>query len=354
MKIAHIDDEIWDSGLTEYALTLAKAQTEAGHEVLFFAPKGSHAEAKARHIGLKTALFPQNKLASGGAMRALLAFKPQVLDAHTGASHSWAAVMTAFLPGKTALIRTRADARPVRKKPLASILWARTSGFIGANSRITGEFRALFHEAPPSATVVQGIADRKTPPDEPGSGATIGMIGRLDPVKGHECAIKAFALLVKELPQARLHIAGEDKNIKAADLQNLCGKLGVADKVKFSGRLPDIEEFMDGCALGIVPSLGSEAVSRSAIEWQRNGRPVLASRVGGMEDLVDNGVSGLLLPPGDAQALSAALLRLLSAPDKIRGMGAAARARYEKLFTPRKFAEDTLSFYEATLRHTAH
>jgi len=186
MKIAHIDDESWDSGLTEYALSLAKAQAEAGHEIRFFAPAGSHAEGKAAKYGLKTVCFPKNKLGSAGAMRAIVSFRPEVINAHTGSSHSWAAVMPAFLSGKTALIRTRADARPVRKKPFSSMLWGRTAGFIGANSRITEEFRSVFGGRPRSAVILQGIADcaAKPAPKTPGA-PTIGIIGRLDPVKGH-------------------------------------------------------------------------------------------------------------------------------------------------------------------------
>jgi len=355
MKIAHVDDETWDSGLTEYALSLARAQAGAGHDILFFAPAGSHAEAKAGKYGLKTVRFPKNKLGSAGAMRAITAFRPDVINAHTGSSHSWAAVMTAFMSGRTSLIRTRADARPMRKKPFSSMLWGRTGGFIGANSRITEEFRSVFGSKARSAAILQGIADcAAKPAPKAGGYPTIGVIGRLDPVKGHECAIKAFALISKELPQARLRIAGEDKNVKAADLKALCARLGVADRTEFYGLLPDIEKFMAGCDAGMVPSLGSEAVSRSAIEWQRAGRPVLASRVGGMEDLVENGTSGILLPPGDEQALSAALLRVLASPEKTREMGTAARGRYEALFTLEKFAGDTISFYESTLRDTAH
>src|SRR5262249_32078704 len=116
--------------------------------------------------------------------------------------------------------------------------------------------------------------------------------------------------------------------------------------VRMLGYVADRWDFLAGCRIGVVASTGSEAVSRAALEWMAAGRPVVASRVGGLPDLVLDDVTGLLTPPGDAVALARALQSLLDDSGRAEAMGLAARQRWEKHFSPAPFYQATQAVYE--------
>lgn len=351
MKILHLDDESWDSGLTEYALSLARAQKKAGADCLFGAPRGSHAFSAAEKAGLPVLDISRKWANAGGILRELNTFRPQIINAHTGSAHTFGAFLKFISPGpRTKLIRTRADARPFSRKPLSAPLWALTDGFIGANSSITRSFRLCLPNGPQDRLVLQGIEDFTPQAKPPAQGQTFGMISRLDPVKGHATAISALRMIRERFPNAKLRIAGQEQNVKAAELKQLAQEAGLADAVSVEGFVPDKKAFLLSCDIGLVPSLGSEAVSRAALEWMCAARPVLASSVGGLADLVENGETGLLVQPDSPAELAEAACELLAQPQKLTRMAEQARKRYEQLFTLEKFAAETYDFYNSLLK----
>ncbi len=182
---------------------------------------------------------------------------------------------------------------------------------------------------------MQGIYAPDTPVTA-AEGKKIGIVARLDPVKGHSVALAAMAQVLKSHPDAKLLIAGEDKNITAAQLRAQAEKLSISGNVEFYGRLTDVYAFMDDCA---------EAVSRGALEWMSRARPVIASTVGGLADFVKNGETGLLVPPDNPSALAAAINTYLVNPALAKTAGARGRASFERSFTPQAFAEATENFY---------
>lgn len=347
MNIVHYADEIWDSGLTEYALTLSCALAARGHNCWFLARPGGHAQQRASALGLQVLQADPGVNGFFTLLNQLEKIKPDIINAHTGSSHTRAVLLATALRGAK-VVRTRADARDFRLKPFGGLLWRRTDGFIAANSVIMRQFKAALGEKVKAETILQGI----TAPDKPvipASGEKIGIVARLDPVKGHTVALEAMKLVLKGKPGAKLLIAGEDRNISAAELIQQAETLGIAANVEFYGRLDNVFDFMDGCALGLIPSLGSEAVSRGALEWQSRGRAVIASRVGGLADFVADGETGALIPPGNAKALADAILAHLREQKLLAERGARAKERFEKLFSPAVFAETTENFYRKVI-----
>ena len=112
------------------------------------------------------------------------------------------------------------------------------------------------------------------------------------------------------------------------------------------GYVPDALRFISDCRIGVVASRGSEAVSRAALEWMSLGRPVVATRVGCLPELVEDGATGLLVPPGEPAALAAALASLLEDPAFAQRLGRAGRGRFERLFTLKHFAQRTEALYQ--------
>ncbi|QEM48176.1 glycosyltransferase family 4 protein [Mycolicibacterium grossiae] len=159
-------------------------------------------------------------------------------------------------------------------------------------------------------------------PIAPHGGQCLLFVGRLHPQKGVDTLIRAMA----DLPTAQLAIAGDGPD--RAQLERLAERLGVADRIRFLGFVAhdDVPALMRRGDVFVMPSRYEE-LGTAIIEAMACGLPVVASRVGGIPNLVADGDTGLLTPPGDAPALAAALRRVLTEPGLAGKLGAEARAR---------------------------
>jgi glycosyltransferase involved in cell wall biosynthesis len=340
MRVVHLADEPYDSGLTQYALRAAAGMARRGHAVAFWGLAGAPGVEAARREGLETLGIRHAWLELPSLRRALAAFRADVLVAHTGSSHTLGAALCAR--GGPALVRVRGDARPLRRRPGARLLWGRTRALLCANEAIRAEFAALFPDLPvPASVVYEGLEDPGPAAPPPGGSPVFGIVARLDPVKGHAALLDAFARASRSLPDARLSVVGRAENVNSRELVERAARLGVGDRVTFEGHVPDPADYMRRCHVGVVASLGSEAVSRAAVEWMAAGRPLVATRVGCLPEYVDDGRTGRLVPPGDAEALAAALVELGGDLLTRERWGAAARARYEDVFSSERFLDGT-------------
>ena len=342
MNILHIEDERWDSGIAYYALTLAAEQTRRGHSVEFWGQEGSPVMEAGKDLGLTVRGW--GSVSWLAQRRQAATFAPHVINAHTGASHSLALALAAGRP--CAVVRTRGDSRPARSNALTRFAASRTATYIAANTELEASLKSAF----PVAKITRVPQGLDGPPEAPPLTATplVGMLARFDPVKGHETLLDAAVLLKAKVPGLRARCAGE-----GALLERLRWQLkpaGLEGVVDFPGYVTHRWPFMAACRVGVVPSLGSEAVSRSALEWMASGRPVVASRVGGLPDVIEDGVTGLLVAPDDPAALADALSRLLLDAPKAAEMGRAARRRWEQSFSLQPFYEATQRVYDEATR----
>ena len=155
-------------------------------------------------------------------------------------------------------------------------------------------------------------------------------MGRLRPVKGVEYGIRAFASALKQRPDIHMAIAGEGE--QSEYLKSLAAKLGVADRVSFLGVRNDVPELLAAADSVVLPSL-NEGFPRTAIEAMAAAKPVVATNVGGTPEAVIDGATGILMPPKDIEALSAAIVRLVDDPELQARMGSAGRERAVKNYS---------------------
>jgi glycosyltransferase involved in cell wall biosynthesis len=141
---------------------------------------------------------------------------------------------------------------------------------------------------------------------------TVTFAGRLVEQKGVDVLLRAFAKVVTRLPETRLLIAGDGP--EKASLQQLMNELGLSANVLWLGHLPraEVEQYFATAWVQVVPSQFAEAFGLVAVEAMMRGTAVVASASDGLREIVQDGQTGLLVPPGDADALAEALLRLLS------------------------------------------
>jgi glycosyltransferase involved in cell wall biosynthesis len=152
----------------------------------------------------------------------------------------------------------------------------------------------------------------------------VGAVSRLAWKKGIRHLIAATPRIVESVPHARVVIAGDGE--LRAELERDAAKLGVRDRVMFLGSRSDTVELMAAFDVFVLPSV-VEGMSNALLEAMAAGRPVVATDVGGNPEVVVDGSTGLIVPPGDADQLAAAIQKLLDAPELAAEMGAAGRLR---------------------------
>ncbi len=339
MKILNIIDIPWHSALAAYAFDQSAALAGRGHRVFFAAPEKSAAAAFALANSFPLAVIPHRKnyMILGALMRLKKLIEEEdvdVVNAHTGKAQTMAWLLSLISARPFALIRTKADA----KRPSAGFALGRTALII-AGSKAIKEMYIAAGLAPAKVEVVyQGVI----PPPEniktPTGTLKVGILGRLDPVKGHACFIEAAALVLKKFPGAEFLIAGREEDVKYAGLRARAEAFGIAGKVKYLGHVPEPVAFCQSCDIGVIASLASEAVSRAALEWLAAGTPLVATTVGSLPEFL---TPEWLVPPREPARLAEKLLTLLESPERRLAAGAANRLKALADFTPAVFAERT-------------
>jgi glycosyltransferase involved in cell wall biosynthesis len=166
----------------------------------------------------------------------------------------------------------------------------------------------------------------------PAAAPLLGVVARLEAEKGHRHLVDAMPAVLAAVPDAWLAVIGEGSEADALRAQ--AGALGptVADRIVFTGRRDDVSAVTADLTVAVLPSL-REAQGISLLEAMARRVPVVASDVGGIPEVVTDGVDGLLVPPGDAAALAQAIAGLLRDASRARRLGEAGRRTVEERFS---------------------
>jgi glycosyltransferase involved in cell wall biosynthesis len=172
----------------------------------------------------------------------------------------------------------------------------------------------------------------------------------MEELKGPMVLMEAFAVAIEQCENIYLNIAGD-----GSQRQKIAARakaLDVASRYRYYGVYTHPEqcrEFMESLDVFVMPSF-SEGTPNSIVEAMACGKPIIASEVGGIPDMLGD-VSGILVPPGDMKALAEAMLRLAQNPEMRRTMGAAAKERYQQLFSPKVVVPLMVETYRRVTRN---
>lgn len=186
-------------------------------------------------------------------------------------------------------------------------------------------------------------------PLPPGDGPVVGAMSYLIPWKGHEVFLRAMKRMLEARPELRFVIVGEpifQWRDERDRLEAIARELGVADRVAFAGHREDAPAVLGAFDLFVMPSL-FEPFGRVLIEAMAAARPIVASRAGGVPEIVVDGETGLLVPPGDDAALAEAVLALLADPARAARLGEAGRRRVAASFSLDAQVAGLMAAYEA-------
>jgi glycosyltransferase involved in cell wall biosynthesis len=178
----------------------------------------------------------------------------------------------------------------------------------------------------------------------------VGVVGRLREEKGHVWLLKAMVDIVKVIPDVVLLVVGDgpDRDLLREQAENL----GIAPQVIWAGQTPPNEVYRMYAAMDVVavPSL-FEGFGLTAAEAMAAGLPVVGTRVDGLSEIIEGGVTGYILPAGDSHELANVLIQMLSNPEEREMMGQKGKDRVQELFSLQRFNRSTLAAYDELSRH---
>jgi glycosyltransferase involved in cell wall biosynthesis len=180
----------------------------------------------------------------------------------------------------------------------------------------------------------------------------VGLIGRISPWKGQHIFLQAAAKVAKRFPDARFVIIGAalfGEQSYDEKVRQLPRELGIENAVEFTGFCEDIHTAIADLDLVVHASTTGEPFGQVIIEGMAAGKPVVATNGGGVPEIVEDGITGTLVPMGDVQAMAEAICAMLADPDRARAMGLRGRQRVEDHFTVALTARKVEKIYHLLL-----
>jgi glycosyltransferase involved in cell wall biosynthesis len=182
----------------------------------------------------------------------------------------------------------------------------------------------------------------------------VGVVGRLDWWKGHGYFLEALAQVARQVPQVRGLIIGEPEMTPRnweyyQKLKAQTQSLGLEDRVIFTGFRDDVARLMSALDVVVLSSSAPEPFGRIVIEGMAAGKPVVATAAGGVPDIIDDGVNGLLVPLCDSTAMAGAILTLLTDGELARRVAEAGLRRVRERFTIPHHVAAVTGVYDALL-----
>ena len=169
----------------------------------------------------------------------------------------------------------------------------------------------------------------------------IGAIGNLEERKGFKYLIMAMKRIAATIPDATLIIIGAPSEFHTHDqLRHLIQELGLSERIRLPGFLPDAGQYAECFDVCVIPSISHESFGLLSLEAMQYEKPVVATRVGGLPEIVMDGRTGYLVPPRDSDAIAETVIALLQTPHEARVLGENGHQLWLKHFTASRMAQD--------------
>lgn len=350
IKVLHIDPEkAWGGG--EYqVLGLMTSLSARGHENhLLCHPRGAlHRAAEARGI----VTFPI-KVSNDVDFRPVWSLRRlirregyDIVHFHTKRAHALSLLLGRARPALRYVATRRMD-YPVKRSWYTRRLYNEIAdGVIAISHKIAAVLAAGGVHSEKIRVIHSGIDpapfQRARAQGAQSAGPVVGTVAVLEERKGHRFLLEAAALLKAQGYRLRYRLAGDGS--QRDFLEKRARELGLAEEVTFLGFVRDVPGFLSMIDIFVLPSL-YEGLGIAVLEAMAAGTPVVASRTGGIPELVADQVTGLLVPPQDSQALARAIAHLMSQSGMRQRMGANGRDKVIKDFTVERMARKNEDFY---------
>ncbi len=366
LSVFQVVSSPWCTGAASAALDLACALRDGDHRVALAAVPGDALEARAREEGLSFEGFRFNRrfgpvdfLRDRRRLGRLIR-EAGVQVVHTHLPHDHWVALAARGGNSARVVRTFHLLRAIRGDGFhRSLCYNRTDGFLAVSEGIHERCIKTAGIPPERVRTLRGMVDTEffrpgTGDDSAGAalglngeGPVVGTVSRLTPRRGHFSLLEAFAKVRNEFPTARLLITGKGEHREA--ILGRAGALGLGREVVLPGFWEgDLRDVFRQLRVFVLQSGGSEGTARALLEAMAYGLPCVVAAAEGLDEIVEDGETGAVIPPSDPQALAEAVNRLLREPDRAAALGVKARKRAEE-FRRDLQAGRTVDFYRMLL-----
>jgi glycosyltransferase involved in cell wall biosynthesis len=273
---------------------------------------------------------------------------------HLQGFHSLVAVLVKRVLNKKVIIKVagggvKGDIYAIKKRKLGRLylqLMKRADRVISVTKEITSQLVENGFPLSIIKEIPNGVDPREfSPREDPLSsqGRLITYVGRFDPLKGLDDLLKAFKMVNEKHPETRLVLVGDGE--EKDNLIRLAHQLDIYPQVRFEGMKEGVENSLRESEVFAFPSL-TEGLSNVLLEAMACGLPVVATRVGGNVELVEDGLNGFLINPRDPDGLAEAIMSLLEDKERAKQMGREGRRKVEERYSLDHIAGEYLMIYQ--------
>ena len=358
----HIDTaRTWRGGQNQVLVTVMGMRA-AGHRAMLVAHADGELRRRAEEGLDFLPLAPRTEMDLSAAWRlsrAIKQLRPDIVHAHDphGVAMAALALSMSTQPKRAKLVAARRVDFRLKGNALSRWKYDQVDRFICASEAIRKILLADGVAPARAVTVHEGIdlghvaaAPRLAIHEEfwlPHGSPIVGNVAALVPHKGQRHLVEAAALVVREVPDARFVIAGEGE--LRPTLEHLIKHLNLEKHVILAGFRPDVLSMHKAFDIFVMSSI-TEGLGTSLLDAMACGRPIVATTAGGMPEVVQDGKTGILVPPRDDRALADGIIRLLKDPALRERMGTAGLALAEARFSAERMVADTLRVYQGVVQ----
>jgi glycosyltransferase involved in cell wall biosynthesis len=368
LRILHVITSLARGGAQAHLLELMRGQKRRGHEVeLAYFKDPVMVEDFFPIAGFPTHLgmgeVPPAALL-GRLWGIVSAYRPDVLHTHLLKADAYGAIAGRFGGAKATIASKHNDEVALHNPWVARVhgLLSRLDDRVIVLSDHVGRYMVEVGRVPanrirrvyyginldrPLALSASARREMRRELDLPPEGPFLLCAGRLDPQKGHPVLFEAMREVCRQVPDARLVVAGSAQQAGEAYVAQLHHQASGPDlngKIIFAGERKDVPRLMAACDLFVLASRW-EGFGLVFLEAMAAGKPVVATRVSAIPEVVVDGETGLLVPPEDPQALAGAIIRLCHDPSESRRLGNNGYRRVREHFTAGRLVDETLAVY---------
>ncbi len=350
MKILHTESSIGWGGQELRVLDESAGLIARGHTVAIAAPEEAEIALAAPKRGIPffpAPIFHRNLKAIRALRRVIAEYRPDVVVTHSS-TDSWLSAYVTGFGRKIPVVRVRHLGAPVRSSVTSRFIYRTVPTLVvGTGSAVREMLIRNVRLDPdrvvsiPTGTDTEKFAPRDRIAARAGSpfaaeDRVIGIVATLRRGKGVPFLFAAATL--PELANTKLLIVGDGPQLE--NLQREATELGIAGRVRFTGREEDVTNWLAMMDVFVLPSIVDEGVPQALSQAMASGLPVVTTPSGAITELVRDGETGLFVPKEDAAALAGATARLLDDPALAQRLGRAARAHIEAGYTRKKMLDD--------------
>ena len=355
--VVHIVESLAIGGLERLVYDFVIGRQGGRNSVLCVESVGAFGEdLAAKGYSVESLDWSHGRLTTILAMRRyLLKERPDLLHCHNGTAYFFGSIGS-WLAGDIPVVLTKHNPRPFMGALAGRVnrRMLRRSINVGVSKQTTAALDSwLPNGSPPARYIPNGIslAPYQGLPEKlearrllgwSTEAFLIGIVARLIPTKGHLFLLDSLARLLKQAPEARVVIVGDGEMRPAVEAR--IRDLGLESSVMFLGERNDMPLIWAALDVFCLPS-ETEGMPVTVLEAMAASLPIVASDVGGIPQLIEDGVSGMLFPISNLPRMDELLLDVRNHPDRARGMGRAAQARVERDFSLTRVQNDYEALY---------